>query len=238
MRCGMDKLHISRLRDPFACGDHPRVILRDLVRPAARQNRQNWSPGIQTILRRKFRARHRRPHGIHQRMPHKIHRHARILIDFFFEREDHHHALHQPLHHSHAASTPGPHLRPNKISHRNFVFLQSPRHAQMRSRRIHQNRQQRASFRSFARQPILHSDHRGDFVQHFSDAHYSYFVIIRDQLHARFAHARPAHAKEFRARPLAQRRRQPRRVHITRRFACGNQHLALAHRASSRSYSE
>ena len=222
MRRRMHELDVPRLRNPFARLDHPCVILRNLVRPAARQNCHDRPARIQSLLRRKFRARHRGPHRIHQRMPHKIHRYACIPVNLFFERENHHHPLHQPLHHPHAPRAPSPHLRPNEISHWNIYLLQPPRHAQVRSRRIHQHSQRRAALRRFARQPILHSNHRGDFVQHFSDAHHRHFVIIRDQLHARFAHSRSTHPKKLRARPRPQRRRQPRRVHITRRFARGD----------------
>ena len=137
--------------------------------------------------------------SIHQWMAHKIHRHACVAINFLFKRKNHDHSLHQAFHDAHAPGAPSPYLRTDEVAHRNARVFQAPGDAQMRARRVHQDRKRSAALCGFARQPILHADHRGNFVQHFGDPDHRDFVIVGNQFDARFGHSRAAHAEERRA---------------------------------------
>ncbi len=161
--------------------------------------------------------------------PDKINGHARVTIDFFFERKDHDHVIDASLHDSHAARAPGPHLRSDEIAHWNCVILQTPRDAQVRSRRIDENCERRFPADGFAREHALHANHGWDFVQHFSDADDGDFVIIRDEFDACLGHSRAAHAKELRAGAFAQGDREAGRIHIAGSFTGGDQDLRWRH---------
>ena len=201
----------------------------DLASPASRQNRHDRPVRIEAVARGKLCAAHRRAHHIHQRMAHKIHRYAGITVDLLLEREDHHHLFDQPSHHADSSGAPRPHLRPDEVADGNPAILQPPRDAQVRSRRVDQNSQRRAALRCLGCQSSLHSNHRGNLVQHFGDPDHSHFMVIGNQFDARFGHARPAHAEKAGACALAKGRSQPRGIHIARRFAGRDENFRRGH---------
>ena len=175
-------------------------MLRDLVSPAAGKQRHDRLFRVEAVPRGEFRASHRRVHDVDEGMADEIHGHARIAVDFLFEGEDHHHAVHQALYDAHAPSAPSPHLRADEISYRNAAIFQAARNAQMRSRRIDEDGEFDFAARGFAGEAILHADYRGNLVQHLRDANDGDFVVIGDQFNACRGHARAAHAEKLRAR--------------------------------------
>ena len=69
----------------------------DFASPAARKQSDDRAVRIEPVSRGELIATHRCSHHVHKRMPDKIHRHARLAVNFFFKWKNYDHALDKPL---------------------------------------------------------------------------------------------------------------------------------------------
>src|SRR4029077_17496261 len=133
-------------------------MLLDFTAAAAGKQRDDGPFRIEAMPRCEFFASHHRPNDIHERMADEIHRPSRLAIKFLFERENYDHALHQALDDANAPRSPSPDLRTDEVGQGNPDILEPARHAEMRPRRIDQNRQRRTPFFGFTCDAPLDSD--------------------------------------------------------------------------------
>ena len=126
------------------CGDgipHHRQQARDLVRPAARQQRHDRSVEDQPDLAQKSVFRLLRACEIHQRMADELYGYAGIAIQLFLERKDHQHAVGDALDHPHAALAPRPQLRTDVVDDRDAELFYGAGEPEIEIRKV--NRDQR-----------------------------------------------------------------------------------------------
>src|SRR4029077_398988 len=110
------KLHLRHPRlNPHARLAQHRQVLSKLRRATPRQNRDQRFHRLQTLLRAQRDAIPRRAHFAHQRVPDKLHRHARIPVKLFLKGENTKCLRKPPPPPPPPPRTPSPELRTNEV---------------------------------------------------------------------------------------------------------------------------
>src|SRR2546428_238347 len=156
-------------------------------------------------------------------------RNAGVAIEFPLEGENAECVLEPPLDQAHSPRPPRPELGADEIHIAHALPSQLARQSQVESWKIRQDGKRWLASRSLCYQAPHHPAKGRQPVQYLADPQNGDLGTVGHQFHAGLAHPRSAQAEQVDIGPLAQRRCQPRGVHLARRLSCGDQDLRRRH---------
>src|SRR6266568_1739737 len=137
-------------------------------------------------------------------MTDELHGHTGLGVELFFEGENAECARKPSADQIHAPRPPGPELRANIVDVSNALGTQFARQAEMKTRKVRQNRQRRVAAFRLVHKPPHRPPQRGQALQYLGDSDDRNFRVVRNDLNARSAHLRSAHPENRHVHTLLQ----------------------------------